>query len=134
MSEEAEPTVEEILHSIKQVIARENRAMAAGVRSRAEPVEDDVLELSAEVEAPVDETDDAAHGDDETVEALASSATSSSMRESLAALSMLAEPGAAPPRMVRSGETSVEDLMRELLRPAVAEWLEHSHDAKLAEQ
>jgi cell pole-organizing protein PopZ len=45
------------------------------------------------------------------------------MRESLAALAMLSEPG-APPQIVRSGETSLEGLTRELLRPALAEWLD----------
>jgi cell pole-organizing protein PopZ len=36
---------------------------------------------------------------------------------------MLAEPGVAP-QIVRSGETSLEGLTRELLRPALAEWLD----------
>ncbi len=45
------------------------------------------------------------------------------MRESLTALAMLAEPGARP-QIVRSGETSLEGLTRELLRPMLAEWLE----------
>jgi cell pole-organizing protein PopZ len=45
------------------------------------------------------------------------------MRESLAALAMIAEPGAAP-QIVRSGETSLEELTRELLRPMLAEWLD----------
>ena len=45
------------------------------------------------------------------------------MRDSLAALAMLAEPG-APPQIVRSGETSLEGLTRELLRPVLAEWLD----------
>ena len=49
--------------------------------------------------------------------------TRSSMRESLAALAMLSEPGAAP-QIVRSGETSLEGMARELLRPALAEWLD----------
>ena len=47
----------------------------------------------------------------------------SSVRESLTALAMLAEPGARP-QIVRSGETSLEGLTRELLRPILAEWLE----------
>ena len=46
-----------------------------------------------------------------------------SMRESLAALSIMAQPAAAP-QIVRSGETSLEGLARELLRPALAEWLD----------
>jgi hypothetical protein len=41
------------------------------------------------------------------------------MRESLAALAMLAEPS-APPQIVRSGETSLEGLVREMLRPMLA--------------
>ena len=50
------------------------------------------------------------------------------MRESLAALAMLAEPGQRP-QIVRSGETSLEALVREMLRPMLAEWL----DANLPE-
>jgi hypothetical protein len=45
------------------------------------------------------------------------------MQENLAALAMLAEPPARP-QIVRSGETSLEGLTRELLRPMLAEWLE----------
>ena len=45
------------------------------------------------------------------------------MQENLAALAMLAEPGVKP-QIVRSGETSLEGLTRDLLRPMLAEWLE----------
>jgi hypothetical protein len=45
------------------------------------------------------------------------------MRESLAALSMLSQPGVAP-QIVRSGETSLEGLVREMLRPMLSDWLE----------
>jgi len=45
------------------------------------------------------------------------------MQENLAALAMLAEPPARP-QIVRSGETSLEGLTRELLRPMLADWLE----------
>jgi len=48
-----------------------------------------------------------------------------SMRESLAALAMMAEPS-APPQIVRSGETSLEGLTRDLLRPMLAEWLDRN--------
>lgn len=126
MRQSGEPSVEEILQSIKQVIARDNRAGARVERSRRasegviedEPVEDDdVLELreAAELEPDVVESED------ET--ALIKPEARNSMRESLAALAMLSEPG-APPQIVRSGETSLEGLARELLRPALAEWLE----------
>ncbi len=54
---------------------------------------------------------------------LTSEAVGESMRENFAALAMLAEPG-APPQIVRSGETSLEGLVRDLLRPMLAEWLD----------
>ena len=76
--------------------------------------EDDVFELDAAAELVDDEADEAP---------LLPENTTSSMRESLAALAMLAEPGVAP-QIVRSGETSLEGLTRELLRPALAEWLD----------
>ena len=58
-----------------------------------------------------------------TDEPLLAETARSSVRESLTALAMLAEPGARP-QIVRSGETSLEGLTRELLRPILAEWLE----------
>jgi cell pole-organizing protein PopZ len=36
---------------------------------------------------------------------------------------MLAEPGARP-QIVRSGETSLEGMVRDMLRPMLAEWLD----------
>jgi cell pole-organizing protein PopZ len=36
---------------------------------------------------------------------------------------MIAEPG-VPPQIVRSGETSLEGLTRDLLRPMLAQWLD----------
>lgn len=128
MRQAGEPSVEEILESIKKVIARDNRAGAAierkereerGLRSAPAQVappdmDDDVLELDSQAVVSDDEPDEAP---------LLPEDRASSMRESLAALAMLAEPS-APPQIVRSGETSLEGLVRELLRPALAEWLD----------
>lgn len=131
MGHEGEPSVEEILESIKKVIARDNRAGAAEQRrtreshgvAAAEPEDEpddaDILDLAesdefvadAEFEPPLIETP------------LLGEDVRSSMRDSLAALAMLSEPGAQP-QIVRSGETSLEGLVRELLRPALAEWLD----------
>lgn len=120
MRQASEPSVEEILDSIKKVIARDNRADAAVERKereqrgiKAAEAEEDVFELDAAAELVDDEAEETP---------LLPENTASSMRESLAALAMLAEPGAAP-QIVRSGETSLEGLTRELLRPALAEWL-----------
>lgn len=121
MSQSSEPSVEEILASIKQVIARDNRAGAAELRRERETrgvPEDDVLDLASSARF----LDDAPDDDDAP---LLDEATQAGISDSLAALAMLAQPGAQP-QIVRSGETSVEGLMRELLKPALAEWLENN--------
>ena len=125
MRQAGEPSVEEILESIKKVIARDNRAVAAeerrereerGVTEAVDPAEDEVLELDAEAVLIEDQAVDAP---------LLNADAATSMRESLAALAMLAEPRAAP-QIVRSGETSLEGMVRDLLRPALAEWLDQN--------
>ncbi len=125
MRQVGEPSVEEILESIKKVIARDNHpAEAAPRHGQFGPQgngtgiadEDEVLDL-AEASEYLASAEEAPEGP------LVPEQTVSSMRESLAALAMLAEPGAAP-QIVRSGETSLEGLTRELLRPALAEWLD----------
>src|SRR5690606_37097270 len=58
-----------------------------------------------------------------TEDGLTTETAARSMRDSLAALAMIAEPGAAP-QIVRSGETSLEGLVRDMLRPMLAEWLD----------
>lgn len=147
MRQASEPSVEEILESIKKVIARDNRADAARERSRRDAAADmpaaprvsarpatrsegrpasfpaDVLDLS-EVAAQILNEDRAitVEADEEEAPLLAHE-TTASMRDSLAALAMLSAPGASP-QIVRSGETSLESMVREMLRPALAEWLD----------
>jgi len=157
MRQAGEPSVEEILESIKKVIARDSRSEAAQhsaqrdrvvpatppaaiPRPQAEPVVDEsdesVLELTEAESAephdhdPFDEDDETMTGehepaakDEEPVKPLVAETAVSSMRESLAALALLSQPGAAP-QIVRSGETSLEGLTRDLLRPMLAQWLE----------
>ena len=186
-----EPSVEEILESIKKVIARDNRAEAEHVRRRreedgmvttrtlrAEDLPDDpqpvfqvpvdrakailALQPQSFVEgepAPVLDLTDAEMADAELAGEISGGAEAvpgadeydlaeeasaeelmtehetaaetpllaesarASMRQSLTALAMLAEPGARP-QIVRSGETSLESLTRDLLRPMLGEWLE----------
>ncbi len=160
MRQASEPSVEEILESIKKVIARDNRAEAARERVRREAVAEsasaqrasgpapvrnegparidgntpflnrDVLDLS-EVAAQIlheergHESRKVAEMDDEDEAPLLPETTTASMRESLAALAMMSAPGAMP-QIVRSGETSLEGLVRELLRPQLAEWLDRN--------
>lgn len=125
MRKDGEPSVEEILASIKKVISRDNRESAAEQRRQREqmvaepasrPDDDEVLDLTNEAEffeedSPAPESP------------LLDAAVEASMRDSFEALAMLAEPGARP-QIVRSGETSLEGLVRDMLRPMLANWLE----------
>lgn len=142
MAQNNDASVEEILESIKKVIARDNRSEAAALRqanerkanagSANENDAEEVLEL-ADMLVEGDEyggRDGASdtmgkYSDDEGDEyrPLLGEEAQGAMKENLAALAMLAEPGARP-QIVRSGETSLEGLTRELMRPMLAEWLD----------
>jgi len=133
MRHEGEPSVEEILESIKKVIARDNREAQQAERRRRESAgvmltpgkptdqegnelddeDDEVLELGEAIS--IEGSDDS----------LTTASAAQSMRESLAALAMIAEPS-MPPQIVRSGETSLEGLVRDMLRPMLAEWLDRN--------
>ncbi|GAB5348832.1 DUF2497 domain-containing protein [Alteriqipengyuania sp. 357] len=140
MRHDSEASVEEILDSIKKVIARDNRAGAlearrrrersasesTSARSRDRVLDEDVEEVFDLADA--DLVDDEADGDtcdidDERSEPLMSATARDSMRDNLATLALLSEPGAQP-QIVRSGETSLEGMVREMLRPMLAEWLD----------
>ena len=133
MRHEGEPSVEEILESIKKVIARDNREALQAERRRREsagvmltpgkPTDHDGNEL-ADDDEEVLELGEASRleGSDES---LTTASAAQSMRESLAALAMISEPS-VPPQIVRSGETSLEGLTRDLLRPMLAEWLDRN--------
>ena len=148
MPQPNEASVEEILESIKKVIARDNRAVAAEARVRREraaeadeapepaaPEEaEEILDLDesamvSDAESLVEsgdvESNDENSDDDDGVSPLLTDSASNAMRDNLAALAMLAEPPAAP-QIVRSGETSLEGLVREILRPMLAEWLDQN--------
>ena len=126
MAQHGEASVEEILESIKKVIARDNRDAPAPARVVATPAQDDsddgqVLDLSEMAFAAV--ADEIAPDADENDEPLTTETVRMSMRENFEALAMLAEPGARP-QIVRSGETSLEGLVRDMLRPMLAQWLD----------
>ena len=121
MRQSNEPSVEEILESIKKVIARDNRS-AASERREAAPAPAPAPEALHHM---VEDDDDGILDLAELAEPapLIADNAVSSMRESLAALATMSAPGVAP-QIVRSGETSLESLVRELLRPMLAEWLD----------
>ncbi|MEM6474529.1 MAG: DUF2497 domain-containing protein [Pseudomonadota bacterium] len=138
MAQNNEASVEEILESIKKVIARDNRENADQARRRRQADADEAAERAASerMAAASDKNDeildlgemeiapdDARDGVEATDAPLIGEDVRGAMQENLAALAMLAEPGAKP-QIVRSGETSLEGLTRELLRPMLAEWLD----------
>lgn len=109
--ERSEPSMEAILSSIKKIIAedervtpRTRRSSAAEPKPLVENVED-VLELTDPAEELLDDN------------------KAQSLAHSFSVLKTLAEPGVAP-QIVRSGETSLEGLTRDLLRPMLKEWLD----------
>ena len=108
----SEPSMEAILSSIKKIIAEDDRVITRARASRAAAprkdeieAEEDVLELT------------------ETAEELLDDHKAQSLAQSFSVLKTLAEPGVAP-QIVRSGETSLEGLTRELLRPMLKNWLD----------
>jgi len=140
MRQEGEPSVEEILDSIKKVIARDSNTAQQQARPRRREglvareeatEEEDVLDLGVigsalrdddAEDALIEESEEAAD------EGLTTDRAAEAMRQSLAALAMLSDPPAKP-QIVRSGETSLEGMVREMMRPMLAQWL----DANLPE-
>ena len=128
-----EPSMEEILSSIKRIIAEDSEAAlspqrgskrAASPAPIADPVPDphepEVLELTEAVEAepapaPAKK---AAHGAHEAKPSLVSEQTAEASRSQLAALSALV----VKPEV--TGSDTLEGMVREMLRPMLSEWLE----------
>ena len=111
-----EPSMEAILSSIKKIIADEDRSRA--ISSRRTPRE--TLQDESENEDVLELTEAAAN---ESTEELLDDRKAQSLRQSFSVLQTLSEPGVAP-QIVRSGETSLEGLTRELMKPMLKEWLD----------
>jgi cell pole-organizing protein PopZ len=177
MRQEGEPSVDQILQSIKKVLARDaerasatregiappapaaalapdpvepaDEEEAADLRDAAEPAgagwpQPDALPeeprlAEAELIEPADELiEDEADGeaepavladgphtpaDADVAAPLTSEATAASIRNALAALAMLAEPGAPLPGS-EEGSAALNARVREVLRPMLSQWLE----------
>jgi len=108
----SEPSMDEILSSIKRIIADDDRGRPATKRAKsAAREEEEVLELTTAEENAISE------------DRLLDDGKAKNLRHSFSALQTLSEPGVAP-QIVRSGETSLEGLTRELLRPMLKDWLD----------
>jgi len=131
----AEPSMEDILSSIKRIIAEEGDA-AAPARPRrptrapiaerlqaAREVEDEILELSERLPA-----EDYREPEEDTVaepiEAILSARAAEASRGSLDALSKLVKPEPQPQPEAPTSADSLEATVREMLRPMLREWLD----------
>lgn len=138
----AEPSMEDILSSIKRIIAEENDAPARGKRparpaQRPEPFDDEILELSEQASesdfapesppVPVPAAEAPAEPPVVPAEPLLSARTAEASRGPLDALSrMIVKPDTA-------GSDTLEGMVREMLRPMLREWLD-AHLPALVEQ
>ena len=149
MQQGGEPSLEEILASIKQVIERESgqsigpsdrpgphpagRAAPGGAEPATEEEAADVLDLG---EAGVLIREGESHGASEVAGGHFSNraasgglsvnpAAAASVRRSLAALEALSRPGATR-ELVDAGQLSLDDLARAMLRPMLADWLDRN--------
>lgn len=112
-----EPSMDEILSSIKRIIADDERIRPAAKRiAKSAPPQDDQDEILELTEAAAD---------DDADDVLLDDSKAQSLRHSFSALQTLSEPGVAP-QIVRSGETSLEGMTRDLLRPMLKDWLDNN--------
>ena len=146
-----EPSVEDILDSIKKVIARDTDARGQAPQRRrgliaggAEPADaeeaEEVIELGSGLgeelliqdNADLDAIYGEEPGEEDYEESLIADATRSAMQQNFAALTMLSAPGKQP-QIVREGETSLEGLVRDMLRPMLSQWLDDNLPAMVEE-
>ena len=128
-----EPTMEEILASIKKIIAEDGDASGGEPGPRAPrkkpvletsepPVAEDVLELTDKVEATPEVPSADVAGDAE--ETIASEETVEATQAAFAALTAITTPRA------KGGNADeahpLEGLVREMLRPMLKEWLDEN--------
>jgi uncharacterized protein len=137
----SEPSMEDILASIKKIIADDTDRKLSPARARSEPVKDlpplpqsfspkavnelgevietqeeDVLELNVEAEAP--ELESAPAAAVVSSDPIISSAAAEASRSALSSLSrMTVKPEIA-------GSDSLEGLVREMLKPMLKDWLD----------
>jgi uncharacterized protein len=116
MSDERnEPSMEAILSSIKKIIAEDGKPIrrAPTVEAFERAPQPEIIEEEEDV---LELTESAEHELLDTVKA-------DKLAQSFTVLKTLAEPGATP-QIVRAGETSLEGLVRDMLRPMLKDWLD----------
>ncbi len=114
-----EPSMEDILASIKRVIAEEKE-----VRSSPEPAEEDVLELDETMEAiPVVQSEPEPEPEPviDLGPPLIDEDVAGDSRARLSELSVVAAAASPPP-----ATNPLEDMLKDMLRPALKQWLDEN--------
>ena len=107
-----EPSMEDILASIKRVIAEEKEIRAAAPPPEPETEEEDVLELDESMEAPVMPPVDLGPP-------LLEEEVADESRQKLEELASVAATAPPPPQV-----NPLEEMVREMLRPILKQWLD----------
>ena len=115
-----DPSMEDILASIKRVIAEEKEIRASVPRSipdeyGEEPTDEDVLELEPSMEAGAEPLDPP---ETDWGPPLMEDGAADSSRQQLEALATLAATAPPPPA------NPMEEMVREMLRPLLKQWLD----------
>ena len=114
-----EPSMEDILSSIRRVIARDE---APGRDTRARPADEDVLDLHQEEETAAVPAETARAG---AAEELISAASADAARQSLEALTAAIAPAAAPAaNAAPASARTMEEVVVDALRPMLKQWLD----------
>ena len=107
-----EPSMEDILASIKRVIAEEKEIRAAAPPPEPEAEDEDVLELDQTMEAPIMPPVDLGPP-------LIEEEVADESRHKLEALASVAATAPPPPQF-----NPLEEMIREMLRPILKQWLD----------
>lgn len=114
-----EPSMEDILSSIRRVIARDE---APGRDTRARAADEDVLDLHQEEETAAVPAETARAG---AAEELISAASADAARQSLEALTAAIAPAAAPAaNAAPASARTMEEVVVDALRPMLKQWLD----------
>jgi cell pole-organizing protein PopZ len=115
-----DPSMEEILASIKRVIAEDGRAALATPRGRNGQRRDSEPELDGEGEDDVLELSDPISDEDRLI----SEGSAAASRQSLAVLAAMRQQNETPPPAAAVGDGPLEGVVRDMLRPMLKEWLD----------
>ena len=122
MQSPREPSMEDILASIKRVIAEEKelRAAVPPALPESDEAEEDVLELDHPIEAQLAAAEPAI----DTGPPLLDDDIADSSRARLAQLTDVAAAAPPTPPAPPSGVNPLEEMLRDMLRPALKQWLD----------